>query len=281
VKTVVETITPEVAAQYLAKNPKNRRIRKGKVKALAAIVKQGHWELTHQGIAFNCDGSLKDGQHRLAAVIEAGKPITTLVTRGLSDDAMLYVDTGSARSDADAFTINGLPTSLSFVAAARALWGAYADQQWGFSWGSVQGSCDRETLLRFMTYHHDALCFAFEVKMGRGISKAPVLAAIAAAWWTADSGRLTQFRDQLASGIINNRTHDSAVIRLRDYLLGNSIAGKGEARNEVYGRTCTALMAYLEKRSLTKLYCRKDATFPLPVMRGVKCVASVVGGDEE
>jgi hypothetical protein len=39
--------------------------------------------VTHQGIALDTDGVLIDGQHRLAAAVEADQPVDMLVITGV------------------------------------------------------------------------------------------------------------------------------------------------------------------------------------------------------
>lgn len=65
------------------KNPKNRNISERTVQSYASDMKNGGWTLTHQGIAFDTDGNLQDGQHRLWAIIFSGCTIQINVTRGV------------------------------------------------------------------------------------------------------------------------------------------------------------------------------------------------------
>lgn len=51
----------------------NRRLIETNTKAILTDIKAGNWRFTHQGIAFNPDGFLVDGQHRLAAIVKAWK----------------------------------------------------------------------------------------------------------------------------------------------------------------------------------------------------------------
>ena len=62
------TITPKRAAEMLEHNGHNRPLTRTRVREFAEAMKRGDWQLTHQGIAFDTDGQLKDGQHRLAAM---------------------------------------------------------------------------------------------------------------------------------------------------------------------------------------------------------------------
>ena len=79
----IETITPCLAKEWLQKNLYNRKIRPRKVRQYAADMRAGKWRTTHQGIAFDKEGNLMDGQHRLLAICETNIPQTMMVTRGL------------------------------------------------------------------------------------------------------------------------------------------------------------------------------------------------------
>jgi hypothetical protein len=98
VKSEVRTITPKEAAQWLkGRNGHNRPLSKTYVSYLANEIQSGKWRLTHQGIAFDSDGVLVDGQHRLSAIVEAGKPVQMLITIGLPIERFPIIDRGVAR----------------------------------------------------------------------------------------------------------------------------------------------------------------------------------------
>lgn len=107
-RTTVETITPEMAKEYLTHNTANRTLRSKVLAYMVRDMKNGKWKLTHQGIAFDNKGNLVDGQHRLTAIAMAGVPIQMMVTRDVDDDAILNIDTGGPRTPSDAFKIRGL-----------------------------------------------------------------------------------------------------------------------------------------------------------------------------
>lgn len=64
---------------------------------------------------------LIDGQHRLNAVIKAGKPIQSLIVRGVSSDAFDTIDTGKNRSGGDVLALagesyaSGLAATLGYI----------------------------------------------------------------------------------------------------------------------------------------------------------------------
>jgi hypothetical protein len=105
----IEEITPARAAAWLLENSHNRRLNPGRVSRLAATMSRGEWLLNGEAIKFNGAGLLIDGQHRLAAVVESGVTIKSLVVRGLPVAAQETLDLGAKRGIADMFTLRGIP----------------------------------------------------------------------------------------------------------------------------------------------------------------------------
>lgn len=100
-KTQIEHITPEKARKYLDGNYGNRLIRNTWVENLAGMILRGEWVATHQGLAFAKDGRLLDGQHRLHAIVRAGKAVDILVTHDLDEAVFRHIDGGRTRTPAD------------------------------------------------------------------------------------------------------------------------------------------------------------------------------------
>lgn len=101
-----EAITPELAKQYLMKNSRNRPIKPSTVREYARDMLNGKFLTTHQGIAFDENGVLSDGQHRLLALVASGKTLNFLVSRGLPPETTAVIDRGTTRSVRDVFLIN-------------------------------------------------------------------------------------------------------------------------------------------------------------------------------
>ena len=83
VKATFKIVTPSMAAKWLERNTKNRRLSLPRVNAIAADIMNNSFVTTHQGIAFDEDGNLLDGQHRLHAIVNSNIPVELLVTTGL------------------------------------------------------------------------------------------------------------------------------------------------------------------------------------------------------
>ena len=117
----VELITPDKARQYLAYNTNNRNLRKAHVEKIANDIKHGRWIYNSATIVFNGDGTLLDGQHRLAAIIDADMPVKAAVARGVAKAAMPTIDANVARTASDAIHLVGVGYAHRIAAAARML----------------------------------------------------------------------------------------------------------------------------------------------------------------
>lgn len=123
----IRTITPEIAAEWLATNHNNRSLMPNKIAQFAQAMRLNEWDVTHQGIAFDENGDLLDGQHRLHAVIKAGIPVDMLVIRGARRDTFAKIDTGGPRHPGTWFQMAGYLNGNAVAAAAR-LWICLEDQ---------------------------------------------------------------------------------------------------------------------------------------------------------
>ena len=85
-------------------------------------MRRGEWQVTHQGIAFDTTGALVDGQHRLAAIVEADQPVEMTVFTEVPDGAFDVLDTGKRRNAADALAIEGEKSAVMLAAMVRTVW---------------------------------------------------------------------------------------------------------------------------------------------------------------
>lgn len=108
VKVVVTTITPEAAQRLLRENSHNRPLNSRRVRRLATIIREGRWRLNGDTLKVDKKSRLLDGQHRLHAVIQADRPIQTLLVTGLDPAVFDTIDQGKARTGGDIFHICGV-----------------------------------------------------------------------------------------------------------------------------------------------------------------------------
>jgi hypothetical protein len=262
--TEVTTITPEVAAKWLASaNVNNRSLSEKKVKRIASSISKGLWRLTHQGVAFYEDDRLADGQHRLAAIVMAGIPVQVMVTYGLSTVVNDSIDKGVARTLKDNMDFLSVRLSRNHMAAYRCLYFEYDRQvNKAEGWNAQAYYVEVTEFAAFQAKYQEAVDFAMSVKFQPKIAIQQVHAAIAAAYLTGNRVRLAEFMQVLVSGVATVQ-EDSAAIRLREYLFTNTLDGGMPGRFDTYLRVCAAITAFLEHRGLSKLYARREALFPI------------------
>jgi hypothetical protein len=118
----VETVTPELAAEWLVGNTHNRTMKDRAVTKYAADMAAGLWDVNGESIKFNGDGRLLDGQNRLQAVVVAGVPIQTVVVRGIAAVTQETIDVGVPRTLADVLKLRGEVSCSDLASAVSALW---------------------------------------------------------------------------------------------------------------------------------------------------------------
>jgi len=116
-KVEIRIIHPAEAAELLQRNSINRSMRKHLVERYAHDMSLGRWQLNGEPIVVNGDGSLMDGQHRLAACVEANTPFETLLINGISNEALLTLNTGQTRNLRDHLEFVDMPNSKTLAGA--------------------------------------------------------------------------------------------------------------------------------------------------------------------
>jgi hypothetical protein len=112
-------ISPEMAAVFLEKNTGNRPVRKNVVDRYADEMKSGQWKATHQGIAFDINGRLVDGQHRLMGIMKADVTVKMMVTYNVEPDTFAVLDQGAKRNPSD--ILGGSPRVAEVTSLAARL----------------------------------------------------------------------------------------------------------------------------------------------------------------
>lgn len=109
----VEKITPQKAAEYLranTKNPRGKNLNRDVVRRYARDMANGRWELNGEAIVFDKNGILKNGAHRLAAIMTANVPVEMVVIRGVDESVtaydITYVRTVAQLANAEDINVN-------------------------------------------------------------------------------------------------------------------------------------------------------------------------------
>lgn len=257
--TVIMDIGPDKAANWLGGNTHNRPIHQSRVDEYAADMKAGRWRLTHQGIAFDTNGILRDGQHRLWGIVESGCTIRVPVTFGLPTDAIEEIDNVKARTVCDRMNISGrfedAKISTNQVSVMRAMVrGLKANRRMAY-----HDECEQ------MVAHLPAIGFALSrltTTRIKGVSSPTVCAVVARAWYSQEAGKLDRFCEILRTGMAGE--DEAVVILLRDYLSNLDRQTNTTLLREIYGRVERALHCYLSGRNVSVLRACQTEMFPLP-----------------
>jgi hypothetical protein len=164
---VVE-VTPSIATHWLKHNhADNRTLGERTVEGMANDMRSGAWKLTHQAIAFNGDGDLIDGQHRLSAVVMANVPVQMFV---------VWNDTSDLKDPIDRIR----PRSLGFITGHRtnviAALGVLRSLESGYDVQSALTVADIEELTN---KHGDTIKFCLENIQSSHRTVGGLLAALA------------------------------------------------------------------------------------------------------
>lgn len=254
-------ITPPLAGQWLENNEGNRRLNWNYISQLARDMKAGCFTCTHQGIAFDTQGRLIDGQHRLWAIIEAEVTVRMRVFFNESPENILHIDGNCPRQMADRMTMGRTLGTVrsNELATLRAMVGGI---------GMVTRRRTVQEEMDLFEVHRDAVRFTHEyLPMTRpaGISNAMTRAVIARAYYcTTHTQQLGRFCEVLRTGA---SAHDGehVIVLLRNHLLDIRRQGATHsARQRQYGLVARALVAYLQREPVAILRAASSELFLLP-----------------
>lgn len=257
--TQTMTVTPELAASWLESNTQNRSMSKVTVERYANDMKNGNWALNHQGIAFDSDGVLVDGQHRLQAVVKSSTQVKMAVTWGASRSG---VDELRPRSTHDAIRCANLSDWIEtrHLQISRQMISTFSD-------GTVNGRVVSTTdILKFTEQHRDVIEFSADQfrTARRGVSAAMVKASVAVAAYYYPREKLADFVSMLYSGVVS-RPSQSAVIRAREMLTDQKVThGGGSERKRAAKRMTKAIDAFCEEQEMKQLREPKEMLFLTP-----------------
>ena len=286
-----ERIGPDQARALLARN-RNRRLYPNTVAVYARAMREGTWHGGNaQTIQVDREGYLRDGQHRLHAVLEVGTPQWFLVVRGVDPEVFPVLDIGAPRSPGDQVGVAADETGDPLLGA-----GMNSTQQ-KYAAGAVRLLERLEQTPRLPqpfagTWAPKERLTAAEVARAfrerwapEVVAQIPVAERIKSAHlrggpglWAAmlvllhrvDPADCDRFVEQLVTGA--NLPAGSAVLALRFRLLPAAEGGR-ESRapgamlarvNEVARAIAYGWRAYREGRAISRILVQPELPFPYP-----------------
>lgn len=255
-----EFITPEIAANLLETNTENRKISQGTVKAYVQDILAGNWDES-VGVAISIDenGILRDGQHRLTAIVQAGVGIHTWVCRNVSSDGIY--DNNRKRSNVDQISImrsdfENVYKTTRYISIARLIICHKTDA------GSRRTVTPKE-IIDFTEKHKSDLDGFFLNIPQNSIPKISIavvhLSMFMAYMDNVDMNDIMDFYDVLCSGM-STKPEEFPIIAYRNYLKDNTITSTyDEIRRCQY-----AIKKYLSGSCVKRSISPKDFIYRFP-----------------
>lgn len=257
IRASVETVTPKKAREWLSKNIENRPLSDRHVLRLSEAMARGEWMVNGETVKFDQAGHIKDGQHRLNAVVLFGKPVDMMIVRGIPSDSFDTIDRGKLRSLSDVFGRHGEQYRCALAAAVSWLW------RWenGImqSYGATPSPAQAMDVLTRNPGLRDSVSQVFNQSVSAYLS--PSIGAFCHYIFSKKSkSGADDFFSKLATGEELKKTQ--GVYQLRKRLIDNR-ASKGKLRgNAITALTIKAWNVSRNGDSIQSLGWRVDEDFP-------------------
>lgn len=268
-KAAIREVTPAMAEVWLGKNPLNRNVRLNRVEEYAADMEAGDWKVNGESIILDADGNLIDGQHRLLAILFAGKSIQSLVVEGVETTAKSTIDTGMKRSLADVLKMQGENNVHSLAAAVTMAF------RWEHGGLRDHTPATRAQALNWLEENpaiRDALKLAAPITI-KPLRMPPSIAAplLFFAESVSTFEDVATFVEQVATGL--GVTEDDGSYRLRMYLLNSASENNYTGSTRGFVKLALAVKAwnaYIDGTPVKVLRWRAGgaAAEDFPVLRG-------------
>lgn len=254
--SIVE-ISPALAKEWLESNTFNRKMSTATVSKYAGDMSAGVWRLNHQGIAFDDQGVLVDGQHRLAAIVKSGCKIRMMVTWGAD---RVGIDELRVRSVADVIKFGGISDWIGKpqVEVAKQMLALCCESR-------AQKAFSTNDLVSFAEKNKDAIQFACKLFASheKGISCAAARAVVATAYYYFSHDDIAEFVSTLYSGIPTSPER-SAAIKCRDIMIAGGFSGGSSQRRAAAYKMMRAITAFCKRQQLKSLKEQSSAAFLVP-----------------
>lgn len=230
----VETITPDIAKQYLKHNTTNRGISKKVISKYADDMKNGKWELNGSSISFYKNGTLANGQHRLMAVVQSGATIETLVVYDVDESVHIY-DRLLVRTPAHIMQFAGYETVFANNTSVGTI---------NYLFVAFLGKSDvsDNARMQFVDDNAKTLEKVMQICTGGISRKAPFLAAVFCALYCGiDEDGIKDFVNAVNTGFTPQGEPQTSAIVIRNYLISGYKNSNHACKKYLFNITTNAI----------------------------------------
>lgn len=255
-------ITPDMAADWLESRQfdGNRKPSRAKVDQHAAAMKAGKWLETHQGIAFDAEGRLIDGRHRLTAVAASGVTVRMWVFPNQTRDTFDVIDTGYARA-ASQFLPSVAP---SMAAGAVRYIAAAIDREYGSVYRNKMPLHEVLEVHRQWPEIENWALAVWGARSVAAIPPSPLLAIVSMGErGGVDKAVIKDFLDGLKSGAIGDARDPRLILRNR-FIRDRKSLGGSRNRTHAYALLVKGFNLHVTGERKGKLLYSEGDHIPLP-----------------
>lgn len=247
----VVDVTPEMAKELLELNTDNRNMRSGRVKMYAEDMISGNWNSNGVTIVIGNDGKLKDGQHRLEAIVKSNITIKNQIVVYLPKEQANCYDIGLSRTAADVAKFYGVGDDVLFRSTS-----VFAAMNVACNIATGKKNTSKIALVQKVKKYRDACEFVYKNLVctdNCSFRRAGIAGAVINAYLSNyPLDKLARFCDVLKSGETTSK-EEITIIKLRDYVMQTKSAkGGGSMQSDLYYRTQSALKAFEIGKILTR-----------------------------
>jgi len=252
----IVNVTPELAREWLDLARFNRDINYAVVAQYVRLIKDGLWRLTHQGVALTKAGVLIDGQHRLLAIIKAGKTVPMTVCVDEPEENFEFIDCGRNRSHLEMMRLsqrNNALTSLHTSTLKAFLAGRFCNTT---NWSVAEINREYEQYSLPINFIVDL----FQGEKDRKVNDPTVRGFLARAYYSIAHDRIIEFVNKLFRDNGDSTdpvSHFVRCLRVWDDRRQNT-------RCEIYKRGVQTFLAFLQDRNDAGNINVSYDVFPIP-----------------
>lgn len=261
-------VTPGMARKWLSQSGGNRILAPAHLERLTLEMKAGTWKETPEPIAFDENGDLVNGHHRMNAVIASESTIEFWVARGVPRGSVSKIDGGRSRSVSDrlyAYTddacvkriVRGVPSRAKVMSGILSF---LLDIVVHRKVPSV------EEAIRILRFYEEHIVYAMDnfSKVHKAVRRSSFTTAyVIVSRWASDQGpkmhsSLITFCDQIKTGEHLER-HEPAYA-LREYFHSSTVrqtkhilVSRVDSSWVIFTKTLRAMQAHLHGERLTRI----------------------------
>jgi len=267
IKHSFETITPEQAREYLATSKGNRPLSKERTAGYVRDLLTGHFHTSNDSIVFDTDGALRNGHHRLEAIVAYGLPIHDVsVMRNFPKEYVNVMDQGGKRNYQQLSFYDEENFSKQHFSISRILEFGVPGTHLGHS---ITYSENRDLVYKYL----DAVSFVVKHSGHKKYLSTSILAVVARAYYSQSQERLLEFLDVFKTQMPTSK-EDWGAQRLYTYIQTADLNGHRPKESEIYLRAESAVMHFCKRYPVVQLKAASRELFPLKLNSKGEVVAA-------